>query len=109
MDEVAEKTFKRKVKKRQQIKGIRVLREKRKVLKKMAKCTEGEEKKIIIARRKKIIMDYICQIKRAQKRRKEMEVAKRLKRERGFGANAFWKHAKSMKGRKKEEHTRKYS
>ena len=77
------------------------MREKRKVLKKMAKCTEGEEKKIVIARRK-IIMDYICQIKRAHKRKKAMEVAKTLKKEGGFDANVFWKHAKTMNGRKTE-------
>ena len=62
---------------------------------------KGEETKMIIARRK-IIMAYICHIKWTQKKRKAMEVAKRLK-ERGFDANAFWKHAKSMQNRWKEE------
>ena len=99
--QIAERIFKTKRKKKTISKEIRIFRNKRKQLKKKSKQAEGGEKKMMIERRK-ILLQHICQTKQTQKKKKAMQVARKIKKEGGFDANAFWKYQEAIKGRKKE-------
>ena len=102
--EIGEECFTSKKKKKQTNKTIRKLRKKKKELKDLMKRKVGEEKKII-AERRKLITEFINDIKRKQEASKVSRIAEKIRKEGGFDANAFWKHAAEMRGNKKETAT----
>ena len=67
----------------QTMKEIRIFRSKRKQLKKKSKEARGMQKMMMIERRK-MLLTHICQTKQHQKKKKAMEVAKRIKKRRWF-------------------------
>ena len=77
--EIAEKIFQTKKRKRPTNRNIRKLRKKKQMLKKMMKEADGEEKKIMVERRK-LIMEFINDIKEKQEESKVIEIAKRTSR-----------------------------
>ncbi len=55
--------------------------------------------------RRMLLQQFIDEEKKKQERIKIIEIAKSIKKEKGFDANAFWIHAERMRGRKAETAT----
>ena len=102
--EIAQTVFQTKAKKKPINKTIRKLRRKKKTLRKLLPKRTGEERRILIERRK-LITGFINEIKQQQEKAKVTEIAERIRKDGGFDSNAYWKYEEKMKGKKKETAT----
>ena len=100
--EIADGIFKSKRRKKQINKTIRKLRKRKQMLKKISRQLEEKEDQNIMNERRKLITEFINEIKEKQAETKVIEVAEKIRKDGGFDANAFWKHSEIMRGRKKE-------
>ena len=89
-------------KKKHKNKRERQYRKKRKHLKQRMKETKSKENRNILNERRKLLLEFIYELKKKQEMTKITEMANKIKAEGGFDANAFWKHREMMMGRKKE-------
>ena len=69
-----------------------------------SKAANREEREMI-KKRRNLIQEFIREIQQKQERTRIVETAKKIKKNGGFDANAFWKHAEKMQGRKTEPPT----
>ena len=99
--EIAEETFKEKIKKKRERKEIRILKRKKKELEKRMVKVEKEEKEMLQKRRKLIDM-HIEEYRRQDNAYKTQCVAKKIKSEKGFDGGAFWEYLKKVEGRRSE-------
>ena len=99
--EIAEETFKKKIKKKPERKEIRILRRKKKDLKKRM-LKGGKKEKDILQKRRRLIDMHIEEYRRQDNAYKTQCVAKKIKSEKGFDGGAFWEYLKKVEGRKSE-------
>ena len=71
---------------------------------KIQQSKSSEERKLL-KQRKNLIREFIREIQQKQERRRIEEIANKIKKDGGFDANAFWKHAEMTRGRKAEPAT----
>ena len=104
VSEIAEAAYKVKKKKKKDVKGVRMLRKRKKEIKIRFQTATPEERETLTLR-KKLIDEHIGNYRKEENRSRTVDIARKIKSEKGFDGSAFWEYRRRSNGRKQEEMT----
>ena len=99
---ISEEVFVRKTKKKKERKEIRILRRRKKEIKAKINSHSSIEEKRTYRKRRKLIDEHVLNFKREEKKARTMEIANKIKSEKGFDGSIFWEFRKRNNGNKIE-------
>ena len=91
----------RKKKSKNELKEIRLMRQKRRRLKEQMKKERNMQKRIILDRRRKMIQQHIVRRRRYDNKQKVITIANDILNKGIFNRTAYWDFSRAMKGKKK--------
>ena len=99
---ISEEVFIKKRKKKKEQKEVRILRRRKKEIKARMNYQSTTEEKRIYRERRKLIDEHVLNYKKEEKKARTMEIASKIKSEKGFDGSVFWEFRKRNNGKKAE-------